>query len=453
MISFFLYLGRTSLYLAIFYAFFLLAMRRTSFFRLNRVALLLGTVACHLLPLLRLRSVAVTEEPEIFVGLPVETAVVVEETGADFPWEIALYLAGVAVVLLLTLLCYVRTRRILNHGETRPFDGFRLTLTEQSMASFSWFRHIVMSREDYEKFPAILRHERQHVRHLHSLDILLMTGVCAVHWFNPLVWLTRTELALLHEYEVDEDLINQGIDATQYQLLLVRKAVGERRFSLANGFDHTKLKQRITMMQKHKTPSRFRFAYVGILPVLAATLFVCNPVRARILPAPAPVSASAPVADNPPQQEESVPFNLVEKKPTFQGGNAGAFAKWVSENIVYPLSAKEANITGRVMVKFTVSSDGSVQNVQVLKGVDEALDAEAVRVVSSSPQWTPAEQGGKAVAVNYSFPVIFQLKESSAEPLVFSLDKVDKRPSFQDGDERAFAIWVSENLVYPEKAK
>ena len=109
-------------------------------------------------------------------------------------------------------------------------------------------------------------------------------------------------------------------------------------------------------------------------------------------------------------EEEAIPFQLVEEKPSFMGGDANAFSKWVNERLVYPEIAKENGVQGRVMLQFTVNADGSVSNVKVLRGVDASLDKEAVRVVSSSPKWKPGRQRDRAVKVTYTFPVIFQLR-------------------------------------------
>lgn len=109
-------------------------------------------------------------------------------------------------------------------------------------------------------------------------------------------------------------------------------------------------------------------------------------------------------------EEEAIPFQLVEEKPKFNGGDANEFSKWVNQRLVYPEIAKENGVQGRVMLQFQVNPDGSVSNVKVLRGVDPSLDKEAVRVVSSSPKWTPGKQRDRAVKVTYTFPVIFQLR-------------------------------------------
>ncbi len=109
-------------------------------------------------------------------------------------------------------------------------------------------------------------------------------------------------------------------------------------------------------------------------------------------------------------EEEEIPYVFVEQKPSFKGGDANAFSKWVASQLVYPEIAKENGVQGRVMISFTIKADGSVANVRVTRSLDPALDKEAVRVVSSSPKWTPGKQRDRAVNVTYSLPVIFQLR-------------------------------------------
>ena len=109
-------------------------------------------------------------------------------------------------------------------------------------------------------------------------------------------------------------------------------------------------------------------------------------------------------------EEEAIPFQLVEEKPSFNGGDANQFSKWVNSRLVYPEIAKENGVQGRVTLQFTVEKDGTVTKVKVLRGVDPSLDKEAVRVVSMSPKWKPGKQRDRAVPVTYTFPVIFQLR-------------------------------------------
>ena len=462
MCEFLLYIGRSSLYLAIFYAFFLLVMRRTSLFRFNRIALLAGSAACFVLPLVRLRTVVSAAPVAGAVAGPVEAVAagapepLAAAASAGSSWLLLLYVAGAAAVFVLTGLSALRLIRLIRAGHTTREDGYSLTLVDGDIPSFSWGRHIVMSRADLESSPAILTHERMHVKKLHSFDNALFFVVTVFHWFNPLVWITLSELKLLHEYEADEAVIQNGIDATQYQLLLVKKAVGENRFSLANGFQHSKLKNRINMMLKKQTSGWMRFAYLLLLPVLAGAMFACNPAREQdgdlVLDEEQLETKAA---------DETVPFQLVEVKPTFNGGDANKFSEWVNSQLKYPEAAKEASAQGRVILQFTVGADGKVGNVSVLRGAHEALDAEALRVVSASPDWTPGERDGKAVPVTYTFPVVFRLSgddsgnnaSTSGESAPQDFAAIEVKPTFNGGDANEFSKWVNSHLKYPDAAK
>ena len=221
----------------------------------------------------------------------------------------------------------------------------------------------------------------------------------------------RTELGLLHEYEADEAVICKGIDATQYQLLLVRKAVGEQRFSLASGFQHAQLKNRISMMLKPSSSGWMRLSYLALLPLLAVLVYACNPSKNNNVQAPAEETETLETkAPDTAEKGDAIPFKDVEVKPTFNGGDANEFTKWVNSHLTYPEAAKQAGIQGRVTIKFTVDTDGSVTDVLLLRGVDKALDEAALRVVSNSPRWEPGMQNGKPVMVTFVFPVIFKIK-------------------------------------------
>ena len=433
--DFLLYILRSGLYLGVFYAFYLLVMRRTTFFRLNRVALLAGSMLCALLPLWRIRTVQLLTEagPLTMTGAGEPSRAGVS-TGIGLAWDQVLgflYLAGLLVVLGISLLSVLKMHRLTAGQESTGVKGFRTVFLENGSPSFSFVKTIFICPQDLEQNPAIFLHETMHVQSRHYVDLFLFRIIQIIWWWNPLVWLMRTELGLLHEYEADEKVINHGIDATQYQLLLVRKAVGEQRFSLASGFQHAKLKNRITMMLIPTTNARMRYAYLALLPLLAVFVYACNPTKNNKVPAPAAEEAEAPAAeiqnatpaveirtmesdeincDMPDSGEEIIPFQLVETKPTFQGGDANAFSKWVNSQLVYPDKAKEDKIAGRVVLSFKVDTDGTVRDVRVLRGAHEMLDAEAVRVVSASPKWEPGRQKGEPVAVTYTFPVIFQLR-------------------------------------------
>ena len=414
--AFLIYLLKSTVYLSVFYLFFLLVMRQTTFFRLNRAALLAGTAVCLLLPLLKVTVAGTAPLSEVLSAAVVSAGEDAAAAGQALPqrsgwsiasWVLAVYLSGVAVVLLLAMHSYWQFFRLLRHTPCERVDGCRLYLVDGEMPSLSWMRRIVMSRSDRERFPAILTHEKAHVACGHSIDILLFTALTAFQWFNPLVWLVRSELKLLHEYEADERVLDQGIDATQYQLLLVKKAVGEKRFLLANGFNHSQLKNRIRMMQTNPMAAGKKLFLLLVLPLVAGVTLLFAESGEQ---APLPLADEAVPVLQEPQTQESVPFSLVQVKPGFNGGDANEFSKWVNSKLKYPDAAKRAGTQGRVTLQFTVTKEGNVENVRVLRGCDPSLDEEAVRVVSSSPKWAPGMMRGEPVNVIYTFPVIFMLR-------------------------------------------
>ena len=213
--AFLVYLLKSTLLLAVFDAFFLLVMRRTEHFRFNRVVLLAGSAVCLLLPLLPLHVSVPTVYSEWLApavvgagdGVQAPAALVSAAAPAGLPWRsflLGLYLVGVAVTLAFYLRSYTGMFRLLRRTPGELREGYTLHVVEQDTPSFSWLHHIVISRTDAEKYPAILTHERAHVRSGHSRDLLLSSVLTVFQWFNPLVWICRSELKLLHEYEADD---------------------------------------------------------------------------------------------------------------------------------------------------------------------------------------------------------------------------------------------------------
>jgi hypothetical protein len=187
---------------------------------------------------------------------------------------LSIYILGMLVYLVRVIRSFAEVWKMIASHPKQWKDGCWLVILPYKIPSFSWGNYIVISEEDYQNYPQVLVHEQMHYHFRHSYDILFMTLVNALHWFNPLVWLVRTELKQLHEFEADQGVINQGIDATQYQILLVKKAVGPKLYTIANGFNHTKLKKRITMMIQEKTNGWERLKWLVTVPVVMGAMLV-----------------------------------------------------------------------------------------------------------------------------------------------------------------------------------
>ena len=304
------YIFESTLCLTILYLLFRLFFRKDTLFRTNRYLLLMGTVACTLLPLLQIDVPQYTTlqlpitavrhlltEKEVNIErkggvdekhLSGEANLFMTGKGEDteenhanvihaIPVTLLLggcYFIGALVVLTFLLFSTVRMRRLIHSYPACNYGKYKLIICPEKIVSFSWGNMIVLSQEDYERNPGeILLHEQMHLQHRHTLDLLWMECILIFHWFNPAAWLLMRELREVHEYEADNGVINNGIDATEYQLLLVKKSVGTRLYSMACGFNHSKLKNRITMMLKRRTNNWARLKLLLFVPVAAGTLY------------------------------------------------------------------------------------------------------------------------------------------------------------------------------------
>lgn len=359
---------------------------------------------------------------------------------------IVLYYAGIIVATLFTIISFIRLFAILRKGETHKTDSYSLILLRDTkFATFSWLRYIVMSRQDYEEGgDTILLHERAHIRLHHWIDLMLSQLVIILLWYNPASWLMRSELRNVHEYQADDAVLKSGADARQYQLLLTKKAVGQRFPSLANSLNHSKLKNRITMMCKQKSSPTRRLRVLAIAPaLLIAAVAVNNPSVASAIGAASSVSLSEG-KDNEKNPEAQIPSALgtfVQQQPDvmpeYPGGMPEMF-KFLATNVNYPSAAANKGDQGRVVVRFIVNPSGKVIDLSVIKSVSPELDAEAIRVASIMPDWTPAMKDGSPVSCAMVLPVNFKLQKEDTQTMVLTV---------QDADKGIYAVPVIDPLV------
>lgn len=411
--SILLYIVRCALYLTLFYAFFLLLMKNTDFFRFNRVALAVGTAACLVLPLLRpelpSEGVQLAERVSAAVYTELEPVMLAQWQGSGISTAgllLGIYASGLGVCAIAVVISYVKLASALRKVKPVSRDGCLVHISDTPAVSFCWMRHIFISRSDLEDNPAIYSHELMHARFHHSIDVAAFSFILIFQWFNPLIWMMWVQLKNMQEYEADKALVDRGINATQYQLLLVKKAVGEKLFLMASGFNHTKLKNRLAMLQKEKSNGWYRLTYLLCIPLLSGAMILCGQTTASA----AKPNVKPVVAESAEIQKDSTAkanYYEIDVKPTFNGGNASEFLKWFLENIKFPETSAKEGVTGTVHVQMTISSTGKVKDVKILRGVNEEIDAEVLRVTNSSPDWTPGYHKGKAVDVTYLFPAKF----------------------------------------------
>ena len=313
MTTFFLYLMKSVLCLTLFYPFYMVLLSRETFHRFNRMALISILLASAVIPACRIT----TEEPMLLsqlyqrwehwlTGQEAETttatigvnwddmdlaAISVAEADivpmkptfslGEFLSEhwgdllFLLYIGGILFLLVRHVASLVRLFSLLKQGRMQCLeDGTRLYLHPQSdIAPFSWMKYIVISETDYrENGRQIVAHEQAHISNHHSWDLLLVEVCLLAQWFNPAAWLLRQELQNIHEYEADDTVLRRGINAKEYQLLIIKKAVGARLYSLANSLNHSSLKKRLTMMMKEKSHPWARLKYLYVLPLAAISM-------------------------------------------------------------------------------------------------------------------------------------------------------------------------------------
>ncbi len=438
--AFIVYIIKSSLLLAMLVSLFMLFMSRETFHKLNRYLLLLIAVVSLALPFanvgvstplqgvfdaiengfaktgdaLSVADVLLVDDvpsishlPSVAMAdaVPATDVLVLEEKGSTAPvWQIvllAIYGLGVMLLVLRQAVMYVQVSRLIMRSSKvfagqYGLEGVRLRLHSGEEKPFSWFGWVVVSNKDMnEGAREILTHEAAHVRAGHSWDILFTDAVIIMQWFNPLAWIMKNTLKDIHEFEADEAVISSGVNAKQYQLLIIKKAVGARLYSIANSFNHSLTKKRITMMCKEKSSkwSRAKALYDQV-----------------------------PANDDP----EKV-FQVVEVQPEFPGGQQ-EMMKYLRSTLKYPEAARAAGVEGRAFVQFVVKADSSISDVQIMRtSGDESLDAEALRVVKSMPKWKPAMNKGKAVNVKFVLPIVYKLPKEDNGNGVYVSEKTKEK--------------------------
>ena len=441
--TFLVYILKSAACLAVFYLFYKLLMSRDTFHRFNRFALLGLLVLSSLLPLVEasVNSPAAVQETMLTLEQlllladiqPEGESMAAATPSATVLWlraALLVYLTGIVFFIVRNLCSLARLGRLIRQGKREALDSYlpdrkeknvRLVVHDHDIAPFSWMHWIVIARKDLEENGReILIHELAHIRNRHSWDLLLADLCIFVQWFNPAAWLLKQELQNIHEYEADETVLREGVNARNYQMLLIKKAVGTRLYSMANSFNHSSLKKRITMMLKEKSNPWARAKYLYILPLaaLAVTAFarpevsaVADEISAVKVIAPAVHDSIQPNV----QTAVAAPSSALDQMPEFPGGME-ALNTYLRNNIRYPQEAQKAGIQGRVVIEFVISKDGSITDAEVVESVDPQLDAEGLRLIKNMPRWKPGMRKGQVIRVKQTLPIRFAFTKTPDKP-------------------------------------
>ena len=450
-----LYSLKSAFVLALLYVPYVLMLRRESFFRFNRAMLLAVLVLSLVLPLCNVSWLSLDRQPVVHaaqmqlleLGVPVTMLDEVEIMGGSgaaaggltlFAVLSAIYIIGMCGVLLARMWQMGRLVRGVGRGSlwVERRDGMTVHCQARDVSPFSWINHVVISRQDYEENGReILLHETGHIRARHSWDVLLLTLVEMLQWWNPLVYMLAISLRDVHEYEADDYVLRQGISARGYQMLVIKKAVGSGSYAFANNFNHSLTLKRITMMCKKSKSSawmRARALYVIPAAALALSVFatpkIVTPVegavnnlagkgtekRAKnqinldfseqeyvrptdlmsVKGTENSLNRQAMEANNSFAPANDSVYNTPAKNAEYPGGFEECY-KFMAQNIKYPKVCQYMGFQGRVVMGFVVEKDGSISDIHKVRGPGETLsEIDVVAFKKDNPEATDVPKAG-----------------------------------------------------------
>ena len=479
--AFFVYVIKSAFCLALFYLFYRLLLSKETFHRFNRIALLgLLALSC-IVPLMKVNAEASNEINRQFLSLeemlmmadvPVSDATIAESAPL-WGWKevlLLLYIIGIAFFLIRNLWSLARMIGLIDGcRKEKLHDGVLLFTHNKSIAPFSWMKCIVLSEKDREEGgEAIITHERAHIRNRHSWDLLLADVCVFFQWLNPAAWLLKQELQNIHEYEADEWVINQGIDAKKYQLLLIKKAVGTRLYSMANSLNHSSLKKRITMMIKKKSNPWARLKYLYILPLAAASVAAfarpeisnelneISSVKVNDLASIVKANEEKSV-ENLPEEKVKVAGKVVDEKNGLSVLGASVLVRGTTYGTLtdmdgnFSIVAHEGDVllfsfVGMQTQSVIVPKGGAKSMVVSMK--DDVQNLDEVMVVGYA-----AYEDENEVVETKSIKLPTEEKREDEEQVIFQV--VEEMPSFPGGM-RECMMFLGRNIKYPvlaQKAK
>jgi TonB family protein len=450
-----------------FYLLFKLLLSKETFHSFNRLVLLLVMVVSILLPWVKVTTAEPTAIAEGMISIEsvIASAEVVDSESPEGLTAIQLlfiiYIIGIAVFFLREVVSVFSLIRLIRRGTLLTAEqagvsqrGVQVVVMKDEIAPFSWFRHVVLSEKDFRENPReILTHELAHIRLGHSWDVAVCNLLIIFQWWNPAAWLLKRELQNVHEFEADEAVIKRGVDAKQYQLLLIRKSVGERLFSMANNLNHHSLKKRITMMTTKKSSPWQKAKALIALPMAAlAVMAFANPEIERMaeqVEAESEAVVSKAVAEVKTEGIAAMPQLTKQMEAELEEQAETVDEKVTVTGVVKSLSDMKP-IVGAV-VKLKGSKKGSVTDTEgrfSMKDVPVGAELEFM-YVGFFTDTRKIEKGGE-------IEVMLISEEGPSKDDVHhkgdAFDVVEQMPSFPGGM-KALMNYLQENIKYPKDAQ
>lgn len=422
------------------YSIYALFLKNDTFFKLNRFYLFASIIFSLLLPLIHWEistpeNVIYSEKGFIssyLLNIGSNASANINNPIADEPSLagvlFSIYLAGTVFFFLRLLTGILRITKIIRSEKIQHLNSLNIVYTSEDYTPFSFFNIIFLPAatiKNHRSFRQILEHEKVHIRQYHCIDIMLLEILTILQWFNPFIWMLRHSVKSVHEYLADDGVLMKGFDHKEYSYLLLDQGLGIKMERITSNFNNSLFKKRLFMMTKERSGKfsglKAAIALPAILCLLIAFAVTAkesisshNPnlvqiVKQLSVPQSLPVCSAG--QDSIKKKRD---FYVVKTVPRFNG-DKDALNKYIIENLKYPEEAKKNNITGKVYVSFIVTKTGKITDVKIVKSANPLFDKEALRVVSSMPDWKPGlDEEGNPIDVRFTLPIRFlQQKEKS----------------------------------------
>lgn len=470
--EFFIYEGKVALLLVAFYLLFKVLLSRETFHRLNRIILLGTSLLAFVLPFCVItytREVSAAEASRMMTSISIEAMPpeILLDGPTIWPWLMLVWGLGALAVLFKNIWSMLSIARLLRSSNS--MSGSRrakIHILDKELTPFSWMGHIVLSRKDFEENGnVIITHERAHIRLGHSIDNLLMLPVLLLQWFNPAVWLLMRDLREIHEFEADESVLASGVNAKEYQLLLIKKAVGKRYYSIANSLNHSKLKNRISMMLSKKSSVASRCKALSLLLVVGISLAATAQVNPILR-----VNEAVSSDDNDKEKSEKEGLTLFMNEDgsflvkgtilTLDGlkiNKADAVNIVIDENVKQEDVAKvkeflrEHNVMKINLIKAETNKEITSLSVNELTSPNIMIDgvvSDENALKNLNPETIDEVKVDKD---KNSIIITTKARESETAAHEEEFVVVEEMPQFPGGNE-AMQKYIAENLKYPKTA-
>ena len=423
----------------------MLMLRKESFFHFNRILLISIMLLSLVLPLCDFHALSFENNPIQEGMTTIILPTVMIGTEEEMPVSDSINWINVMLYIYITGMIFTALWKIVQicllyktiHSCVLWKDkqnDITIYCHAQDIAPFSWFNTIVISENDYQNNATeILRHEIGHIIHRHSFDIILVNIIETMQWWNPLSWILASSIRDVHEYEADDEVLTSGVNIKQYQMLLIRKAVGSSSYAFANSFNHSLLKKRITMMLRSKSSPWMRTKALYIIPVaaIALSVFATPELNNRVstiseeaqtviegkgtnnsaisqVSEPEIVAAKEKTpemaiddkdkllyqnkmaeilkrkmemektkaekakeeANNNKERYNGIVFKVSEVRPEYPGGME-ELMNYLRTSLKFPEEAQKEDVDARVLVQFVIGKDGSINNVNTVHVASE----------------------------------------------------------------------------------